>query len=276
MQVSKPRLCAVMVLLLGFSGVAGASPRWEALYSQFRQQANPAEVAQVEAALSASPKVELRLRDLADRGLLSAMTLVDAEVVNPQQNLAIHPHRTVGAAALDGQLLLGRPFLAQLRARQEVASPVDNAILPDNTVYLLSHLAYHLEQQREWQQAGLAYARAYQAAEQAADAQAQIASAHAQLLIAYTRHEAGAWLQGWNDTFHAAKAAHPTLAEDELIPRVLRGLDEYLYAGDILVKVVSGRYRDHLQVSSNGIADTASHRDALALVLMDDSTSPAH
>lgn len=257
----------LLALALLVSGRCPAADSWDGMMEQLRASAQPAEVVQIEAAFKASPKLELRLRDLVDGGRLTTIRVLPEAVVNPEPKPGILLAYPRGAAAIGTELLLSRALLAELRALQ-ATTPDKPLIVPNSTVYTLSHLAYHMAHQYELDDADRAFFQDAQAAEQAKDGERRLQDSKALWIMRTMQHDASAWLQGWNDAFNAGKAAYRDMPEDTLIPQLLGGMDHYLIDGAVLGASLEVEGMPPPRVTSNGIQDDGPNRNAIGLALL--------
>jgi hypothetical protein len=114
------------------------SSRLARLLADFRQGATPAQFDKMRTAVLASPSLKAQLERLASAGRLKRIELVPRN----DQRLAGTPF---AARAVNDELIMTAAFLdAQAPARLfDVVGPED--VLPDNLVFVLGHLAQHLE-----------------------------------------------------------------------------------------------------------------------------------
>lgn len=171
------RLCAGLVLatlsvaVLPEVGFAEVPPNVKALLVPIEQTGMGDQAAQLSQAIEASPALSARLS-----GLVAAHKLTSIQVRAAAQG-------PFGGFLEGGAMVFTVPFL-QAQVKKRLFDLVrDGDILPDNLVFCLGHLAYHLE-------AG---------AVKASDAANPLDFAMKRIAV-----EAAAYIQGWDDTVDAA------------------------------------------------------------------------
>lgn len=160
-----------------------ATPALDAVLQKLASSAPDSDVARIKKAIHASPALLGQLDALASSGKLRSITVKPGEV-------ALASNGASFGAAFDAEgMVFSEAFLGkQSRMAYDVRIP--NEILPNNTVFLLGHLAYHL--------------RDAQYVEQAAHRSATEDAFMAEVM----RNEAAAFIQGWNDVVDAATLAN--------------------------------------------------------------------
>lgn len=145
------------------------------LLADFQSKATPEQAKQVADAVTASPPLQARLEKLAAAGALKGIDLVTQEDERMDENKGAEIVR--GHILLTSKFLLGQPP----HRRVEATSKVD-LDPPDNLVFVLGHLSYHLENPLD-----------RKALPKDTGASANI----------FVRDEAKAYIQGWNDLIDA-------------------------------------------------------------------------
>ncbi len=141
------------------------------------------EVPQIEQAIHASPALLGQLDALASSGKLKTIAVKSGDVA------VVINGASFGAAFDTDGMVLAETFLGkQNRMAYDVRTP--NEVLPNNTVFVLGHLAYHLRDTQYVEEA------AHRAANEDA------------FMTQVMRNEAGAFIQGWNDVVDAATVAN--------------------------------------------------------------------
>ena len=120
---------------------------------------------------------------MASSGKLKNITVKSGEVA------AVNNGANFGAAFDANGIILSEVFLdKQSKMAYDVRIP--NEVLPNNTVFVLGHLAYHLRDAQYVEQA------------------AHRAANEDEFLTEVMRNEAAAFIQGWNDVVNAATVAN--------------------------------------------------------------------
>lgn len=160
-----------------------ANPALDAVLQKLSSSAPANDVAQIDKAIHASPALLGQLDALASSGKLKNITVKSGEVA------AVNNGANFGAAFDTDGILLSEVFLGkQNQMAYDVRIP--NEVLPNNTVFVLGHLAYHLRDAQYVEHA------AHQAANEE------------EFLTEVMRNEAAAFVQGWNDVVDAATVAN--------------------------------------------------------------------
>lgn len=156
-----------------------ANPSLDAVLQKLSSSAPANDVARIEKAIHASPALLGQLNALASSGKLKSITVKSGEVA------AVDHGADFGAAFDANGIVLSEVFLGkQSQMAYDVRTP--NEVLPNNTVFVLGHLAYHLRDAQYVEQA------AHRAANEDA------------FMTEVMRNEAAAFIQGWNDVVDAA------------------------------------------------------------------------
>lgn len=160
-----------------------ANSSLDAVLQKLSSSAPANDVAQIEQAIHASPALLGQLNALASSGHLKRITTKSGEVAASKNGADF------GAAFGEDGMVLSEVFLSQQsRMAFDVRTP--HEILPNNTVFVLGHLAYHLRDAQYVEKA------AHRAANEDA------------FMTEVMRNEAGAFIQGWNDVVDAATVAN--------------------------------------------------------------------
>lgn len=174
------------MLVLAFALAAHAAPTHSPLDGILQKLSSSApadDVIRVEQAIEASPALRSQLDALASAGKLKSITVEPGDV-------AVSKNGADFGAAFDASgIVLSEVFLGQQsRMAFDVRTP--NEILPNNTVFVLGHLAYHLRDARYVEEA------------------ARLAANQDAFTAEVMRNEAGAFIQGWDDVVDAATVAN--------------------------------------------------------------------
>jgi hypothetical protein len=168
-------LAAVALLISAVPAQAEISGPLADVLTGFQAKASPDQVKQVSDAITASPPLQARLEKLAADGTLKGIDLVAQEDERLDDNKgAVITH---GHILFTSKFLLGQPP----HRRMDAASKAD-LDPPDNLVFVLSHLSYHLENPLDLKSLPASN-----------DARANV----------FVRNEARAYIQGWNDLIDA-------------------------------------------------------------------------
>ena len=133
-----PALAAGLGLACAPAHAAPLDGPLAALLTRFQAQAGADQAKQVADAVTASPPLQARLEKLASDGALKGLDLVgpDDEVMDANK----------GAEIVGGHILLTAKFLlGQPPHRRVAATSKADLDPPDNLVFVLGHLSYHLE-----------------------------------------------------------------------------------------------------------------------------------
>lgn len=183
----KVLLCILAAYAFAMSAHAATSasathPSLDAVLQKLSSAAPSGDVARIEEAIHSSPALLGQLSALASAGKLKSITVKPGEVAAAKNGADF------GAAFDANGIVLSDAFLGeQSQMAYDVRTP--NEVLPNNTVFVLGHLAYHLRDAQYVEEA------AHRAANEDA------------FLAAVMRNEAGAFIQGWNDVVDAATVA---------------------------------------------------------------------
>jgi hypothetical protein len=258
-----------LALLLGLAAVpAGATPL-DAILASVERQADPAQAAQLRQAVQASPQLRRQLDDLAARGELEAIDVV-ADTAMPQVN------GHAFAAAVQGRhLVLSEGLLRALQRNRR--SDVERAgeVMPDNTVFVLAHLAVHLaarERQASFEQhlrertaAGLEAAGKAGAATFDGTALAQEALNHSMAI------EASGVIAGWNAVADAAQASagHGQPLQEEDAARLLPALLFNLRYREVFERAMAQPDDQRVRIGAWRIAPDGHNLQSIAQALLD-------
>jgi hypothetical protein len=155
----------------------------DAILQKLSSSAPTNDVTQIEQAIHASPALLDQLNALASSGKLKSIT------VKPGEIAVVNNGASFGAGFDANGMVLSGAFLGkQSQMAYDVRIP--NEILPNNTVFALGHLAYHLRDAQYVEEA------AHRAANEDG------------FMTEVMRNEAGAFIQGWNDVVDAATIAN--------------------------------------------------------------------
>lgn len=145
------------------------------LLADFQAHASVDQAKQVTEAIAASPPLQARLEKLATDG-----TLMGFDLVGPEDEVM---DANKGAEILGGHILLTAKFLlSQPPHRRVAAASKANLDPPDNLVFVLGHLSYHLLHPLDRQ---------------------SLPADLAEKAYVFVGNEAQAYLQGWNDLIDA-------------------------------------------------------------------------
>jgi hypothetical protein len=165
-------LFAAAALLL--AGQASAQDALAPLLAGFGAKASPEQVKQVADAIAASPPLQARMEKLAASGVLKGIDLVTQEDERMEDK---------GATVVGGHILMTTKFLTgeppHRRAEAKTKADLDP---PDNLIFALGHMTYHLETPFD------------------AKSLPQNADARTNFVV---REEAKAMIQAWNDLIDA-------------------------------------------------------------------------
>lgn len=103
-----------------------------------RSKATAAQAAQITKAITASPALKLRLERLARQGKLKGI-----EIVAPNDRRLERPF---AARAVDGVIIMTAPFIEAQMPRRYYDVVQNPDVLPDNLVFILAHLAQHIDE----------------------------------------------------------------------------------------------------------------------------------
>lgn len=233
-------MAPIMVLALA----AAVGGRLEGELASLRAGIGPAQAGQVSAAITASPKLQAQMERMAADGRLTGIAL------RPMSEV-----RKLGpfdAAADHGVMVLTGELLAQLANAHLYDMVAPGEVFPNNTTFVLAHLAYHVAHPLVAPQASgpdaTASRRAY--------------------IKARLRDEAGAYVQAWNDTVDGARLASPN---GRVSPPQVSEIMLNLRYRFVFVKALRGP-QAMLRLSPSGdIAPSDQNLEAIAIAL---SASP--
>ena len=149
--------------------------RLQAMLESFRGHSTPDQYNELVEAVTASPMLARQLGDLAQAGRLSGF-----EIATPQRK-----QTSPFATTIDhGKIVFAGDFLAKVVRKQLFDVVYPDRILPDNLVFVLGSLAFHLQN---------------------AGAQVQATPSNmASFVKAHIEQDTRSFIQGWNDVVDAA------------------------------------------------------------------------
>lgn len=175
--------CVFAVAARAATPAEAANPALDAVLQKLSSSTPSNDVARIEGAIHASPELLGQLNALASSDKLKSITVKSGEVAAADNGASF-------GAAFDAEgILLAEVFLGE-QSRMAYDVRIPNEILPNNTVFVLGHLAYHLRDAKYVEQA------AHRAANEDA------------FMTEVMRNEAAAFIQGWNDVVDAATVAN--------------------------------------------------------------------
>jgi hypothetical protein len=186
------RLCVFLVLLTsattaGLAQTPASVTGLDALLERLHASVSPEAYRQIAAAVAASSALRVQLNELTVAGSLTEVRVVPQSDLPPGKAKFFH-------GFTDGtRLVFSNEFLQELLKNRPFDVVNADDVPPDNTVFVLGHLAYHLH-------AGEPQMQRAQMTDQTAAIQAFIAQ---RLQV-----EATAFIQGWNDMIDAATHAN--------------------------------------------------------------------
>jgi hypothetical protein len=129
------------------SDPSGASAQLASILERVTISASSGQQQQIVDAIAASPLLSSRFGELAANGKLTAIDVVEARATGRASGpfAAAPPVKGAFAAALDGsKIVLSSQLLSTLRNGRLVDTPSADDVYPNQTVFVLAHLAYHL------------------------------------------------------------------------------------------------------------------------------------
>jgi hypothetical protein len=172
---------------VGFAQAPASVTGLDALLERLHASATPEAYRQIAAAVAASSALRAQLNELTAAGSLAEIRVIPQSDLPPGKAKFFH-------GFTDGtRLVFSNEFLQELLKNRPFDVVNADDVPPDNTVFVLGHLAYHLH-------AGEPRITRDQTTDQTAALQAFVAK---RLQV-----EATAYIQGWNDMIDAATHAN--------------------------------------------------------------------
>lgn len=204
-------LTAVALAATAYAAAIEPSSSLDLILQDLANTATPDQALQVVDAIRASP----RLTESFDR-LASARQLTGIRIVAPE---ALQSVRNAHFSAyLDGtQIVIAAPLLKELSKSRLYDLVQSGDVLPNNTTFVLAHLAYHLRTAQEASFADDKFRRQVQAMSQRPGSHdyTVILQAHSQAALT---DEASAVIEAWDDTIDAASSqAHAQLQPPQFV-----------------------------------------------------------
>jgi hypothetical protein len=129
------------------SDPSGASAQLASILERVTISASSGQQKQIVDAIAASPLLSSRYGELAANGKLTAISVLEARATGRASGpfAAGPPIKGPFAAALDGStIVLSSQLLSLLRNGRLLDTGSADGVYPDQTVFVLAHLAYHL------------------------------------------------------------------------------------------------------------------------------------
>lgn len=240
MRKTLPCILAFALAVVAHAATNG-SPL-DAILQKLSSSASTDDATRIEQAIHASPALRAQLDALASAGKLKSITVKPGDVAASENGAYF------GAAFDANGIVLSEVFLGeQNRMAYDVRTP--NEILPNNTVFVLGHLAYHLRDTQYVEEA----------ARRAANRDA--------FMTEVMRNEAGAFIQGWNDVVDAATV---TNGNKPLSARQAGDLLINLRYRAAFIKAMNAKAGPKLKFSNDGhIEASDSNLKSMATALAD-------
>lgn len=241
-----PLRAVLVCLLLAWSVAArSASPApnadLAAVLHKLSDSASPEQSAQISNAIAASPALTEQLNELAASRKITEIRVVALEAIPPSQGVRF------GASLHGTQLLLAASLLTELTKNRlyDVVRP--NDVLPNNTTFVISHIALHAKTSDELAKLDSDLGRML-------DERRKTTGSHEYtdlLLLGQNKrmeNEASAFIQGWNHVVDAATQTNggKTLTAEQLVPLLLNLRYRFAFAKALQIK------DDGLQISNTG------------------------
>lgn len=196
-------ICCLLFALSAGARSASPSPNAEltAVLQKLSQSANPEQFSQISSAITASPTLSEQLNELAASGKITEIRVVPLEAIQTVRG------GRFGASLNGTQLVLAANLLAELVKNRlfDVVKP--NDVLPNNTTFVIGHLAFHAKTTDEMSKFDSDMKRMI---EERSKTAGQHDFTALFLLSQRTRieNEASAFIQGWNYVVDAATQAN--------------------------------------------------------------------
>jgi hypothetical protein len=240
-------ICVFLLAISINARSASPSPNTElsAVLQRLAENASPEQFGQIAGAIAASPILTEQLNDLASSRKLSEIRVVSPDAIQP-----IRGNR-FGASLSGTQLVLSVNLLAELLKNRAYDVVKANDVLPNNTTFVIGHLAFHAKTSDDMAKFDGNLKRKI---EERSKAVGQNDFTDLVLLAQRTgiENEASAFIQAWNYVIDAATQANggKTLAAEQ-ISTLLVNL-RYRFAFAKALQLNDGA----LQFSSTGMIDT--------------------
>jgi hypothetical protein len=152
---SRPFVASLAISVLWTAAAAqvrdpsGASGELASILDRVTIPASSGQQQQIVDAVTASPALSSRFGELVANGKLTAIDVVEARATGRASGpfAGAPPVKGPFAAALDGsRIILSSQLLSMLRNGRLLDTASADDVLPDQTVFVLAHLAYHLRE----------------------------------------------------------------------------------------------------------------------------------
>lgn len=260
-RILRATLLALVVSLVSLTATAGS------LDEVLAPLAKDASAAPVLHAIDASPALKQRMEALASTDQLTAIQIV------PDAAAPTVHGQAFGGAIDDTTMVLTTGLLTVLQQNRRTDVITEHDVLPDNTVFVLSHLARHLEIRTRQEQFDAHFQElVHEALENADQSGTEIDK---QPLIEYATQgnlklEAECMISGWNTVVNAAihTTGKDNSTDEAEVAMMLAPLLINLRYREVFTKAIELPEDQRIQLMANGIPMDQRNIDAIVAALM--------
>lgn len=260
-RILRATLLALVISMTSLTATAGS------LEEVLAPLANDVSAAPVLHAIDASPSLKQRMETLASTGQLTAIRIVPDSTPPKVRGQAF------GGAIDDTSMILTAGLLTALQQNRRTDVITENDVLPDNTVFVLSHLARHLEIRTRQEQFNAHFQELVHDALEKADQSGT--EFDPQPLIEFAtqgnlRLEAECMISGWNAVVDAAihTTGKDNTTDEAEVAMMLGPLLFNLRYRDVFNKAMALPQDQRIQLMADGIPMDQRNIDAIVAALM--------
>ena len=264
MNNTRTLFAIVIALACSLSSLSATAGSLEEVLAPLAQDKSAAPIL---SAIDASPALKHRLEALANSGELTAIVVV------PDAQPPVVRGQAFAGATDDTIIILTAGLLTELQQNRRTDVIGKNDVLPDNTVFVLSHLAHHLEIRTRQEQFNAHLQELVHEALAKADQSG--AEFDQQPLIEFATQgnlqlEAECMISGWNAVVNAAvhTAGKDNTTDEAEVAVMLAPLLINLRYREVFTKAMELPKDQRIQLMANGIPMDQRNIDAIIAALM--------
>lgn len=236
-------ICPLLLVLSAGAQSASPSPNAEltATLQKISESTSPEQLSQISGAIAASPALTEQLNDLASSRRVTEIRVIPPEAIQQTRGIRF------GASFNGTQFVLATNLLVELMKNRAYDAMKLNDVLPNNTTFVIGHLAFHAATSNDM-------ARSDSDIKRMIEERSKTAGQHdyTDLLLLGQRtrieNEASVFIQGWNYVVDAATQANggKTLTAEQISTILLNLRYRFAFVKALQLK------EDGLQISNTG------------------------